>query len=197
MASHLASAYRYAVEDEGMVVQPLVLPPRRLTGVTVTAAGPDSTGGLGSLRYDPGPPVTLSWRDPVDEEPGPEVIIEGADNYTLMSRSADRQNLARWITVTVDPLLLPPSLVDELLRVELSERNCVTFTVRNIRLLETASGGQNDVFLYFAQAPQGRLTLPGLFRVAHVPVVYHQNRGRQPPDVLVPVADEEFVPVGY
>ncbi|MCP4197287.1 MAG: hypothetical protein GY762_09065, partial [Proteobacteria bacterium] len=82
-----------------------------------------------------------------------------------------------------------------------SERHCLSYEVRNIRLVETdardTEGGENDVYIYFAQAPAGRLTLPGLFRVAHIPVEYHPDTGRDPSDLLVEVNDEEFASIGY
>ena len=109
--------------------------------------------------------------------------------------------MERWISVSADPAQLPPQDAEELLLVEHSERHCLSFTVRNIKLLETMGvdgpTGVNDVFVYFAQTPKDRLTLPGLFRVAHIPVEYHPETGRVPGDLLVEVADEDFVAVGF
>lgn len=199
--SHLGSAYRYDVTDEGIVSEPSVSDPHQVTGVTVLGAGEDTAGGLGALRYSPGNPPTLAWKDPQDGAHGGAVQIPSAGTYVLESISAESQALDRWLEVEVDPALLPPNGVEELLLVEQSERHCLTFTVRNIRLVETAStggdGGRNDVFVYFAQSPAGQLTLPGLFRVAHIPVVYHPETGRDPSDPLVLIEDEDFVAIGH
>jgi hypothetical protein len=198
--SHLGSAYRYEVTDEGIVAEPSVSTPRQITGVTVLTAGSDSSGGIGSLKYSSGNPPTLAWKDPQDGDFGSPVQIPESGQYVLESSSVGSQDLERWIEVDVDPALLPPDGVEELLLVEQSERHCLSFTVRNIRLAETASatgdGGRNDVFVYFAESPAGLLTLPGLFRVAHIPVVYHPETGRDPSDPLVQLEDDDFVAIG-
>jgi hypothetical protein len=200
-SSHLASAYRYEVEDEGFVTEPAVAAPHKILGVTVLSAGSDTTGGLGTLGYSPGSLPTLRWKDPQDGAFGPEVDVSEPGKYQLPSSSVEEAMLERWISVEVDPALLPPSLTEEILLVEISERHCLSFTVRNIKLVETGAteglGGVNDVFVYFAEAPLDRLTLPGLFRVAHIPVTYHPDTGREPDDLLVEVKDEEFVAVGF
>ncbi|MCP4676374.1 MAG: VWA domain-containing protein [Deltaproteobacteria bacterium] len=198
-AAHLGSAYRYEITDEGLVVEPSITKPRRTTGVTILAMGEETTAGIGTLNYTPGPPAKLSWKDPQDVAPGSMVTIENAGQYEISSSSVESGGLERWITVEVDPILLSPTMAQESLLVELSERQCLSFTVRNIRLVETegapGGGGLNDVFIYFAQAPKGRLTLPGLFRVAHIPVTYHPKTGRVPNDPLVEVKDEEFAAI--
>jgi hypothetical protein len=189
------------VTDEGLVKEQSISAPRRVDGVTILDAGDDTTAGLGTLRYTAGPPATLSWQDPQDADPGPIVDISEGGEFELPSSGATSGELARWISVEVDPLLLPPTPAEERLLVQFAERQCISYTVRNIRLVETAArdteGGENDVFIYFAQAPAGRLTLPGLFRVAHVPVEYHPDTGRDPSDLLVEVNDEEFASIGY
>jgi hypothetical protein len=201
-ASHLASAYRYEVTEQHLVREPSIAPPHRLTGVTILDGGADTSGGLGALRYTPGDPPILTWRDPQDSVPGPAYKITKAGQYQLNSASVEGVSpLERWITVNVDPMLFPPSVTEELLLIEMAERNCLDFTVRNIRLVETTEetgeGGHNDIYLYFAQSPKDRLTMPGVFRVAHVPVIYHANSGRSPSVPLVEISDEEFVAVGY
>ncbi|MBW2258569.1 MAG: hypothetical protein JRI25_28820 [Deltaproteobacteria bacterium] len=190
--SHLADAYRYDVTDEGFVTEPNVRSPRDVVGVTVLGAGADTAGGLGILGYAPGPPPTLSWQSPQDETPGPAVEVGATGSYRLYSSSAVSGEVQRWIEVEVEPALLPPDPVEELLLVELSEQNCLSWTVRNIRLVE----GDNDVFVYFAESPQGQLTRPGLFRLAHIPVHYDPDTGREPSAPLVEVGDEEFASIG-
>ncbi len=199
--SHLGRSYRYQIDDEGMVIEPRISNPRTILGVTVLDAGEETTGGVGWLRHLPGPPHQLSWQDPQDQGPGTPVDIGEAGTFQLLSSSAVDQELERWLSVEVDPVLLPPTAAQELLLVEMSERHCLTFTVRNIQLVETTAavgaGGVNDLFIYFAQSAKGRLTLPGLFRVAHVPVTYHPDTGRIPPAPLITIKDEEFVAIGY
>ncbi len=200
-ASHLGSAYRYEVTDQGLVKEQSISNPRRIAGVTILTAGDDTTAGLGIMRYTAGPPASLSWQDPQDTDPGPIVNISEGGEIELPSSSVAVGELERWITVEVDTLLLPPTPAEERLLVQFAERQCISFTVRNIRLMETEAmdteGGENDVFIYFAQAPAGRLTLPGLFRVAHIPVEYHSDTGRDPSDLLVEVNDDEFAAIGY
>lgn len=196
--SHLADAYRYELDDEGFVVEPSVSDPRYLSTISVLDAGLETSGGLGTLRYQSGDIPSLSWQDPSDDQPGPTTPILQKGILTLDAFSA-ATGLDRWIQVSVDPLLLPPNPGEESLLVELSERQCLNYTVRNIKLLETqGSGGSglNSIFVYFAEAPLGQLTRPGLFRVAHVPVVYHEATGRVPSAPLITVNDEEFAPIG-
>ncbi|MCP4606119.1 MAG: VWA domain-containing protein [Proteobacteria bacterium] len=201
VASHLGNAYRYEVTDNGLTKEPSISSPRRLHGITILSAGSDTSGGLGTIRYSPGLPPTLTWQDPQDSTPGRLQKITKAGQYQIPSSAMENSEMERWISIEVDPTLLPPTPVEELLLVELSERHCLSFTVRNIRLLETAAlsdeGGLNDVFIYFAEAPKGRLTLPGIFRVAHIPVEYHPETGRVPSDLLIEVNDEEFAAIGY
>ncbi len=196
-ASHLASSYRYDIVDEGVVSQAGISKPKAITGVTVSSAGGDTSGGLGTLAYSPNP-ATLSWQDPQDSAAGPEVDVSGGGEFQISSSSVDE--LERWIQVSVSPDLMPPEMKSEKLLVEMSDRHCLTFTVRNIRLVETVGdsnkSGRNDVFIYFAESPAGNLTLPGLFRVAHIPVVYHPETGREPSEPLVLVTDSEFVAIG-
>ncbi|MDJ0764039.1 MAG: hypothetical protein QNJ97_13740 [Myxococcota bacterium] len=200
-ASHLSNAYRYDITDEGFLVEPSLSPPQRITGVTFLSAGTETTGGLGMLDYTPTPVPTLRWRDPQDNELGVAVEITDPGPYDLPSSSVEQTGYDRWIRVEVDPALLPPQMNQELLLVELSERHCLSFTFRNIRLVESGaaagSGGKNNVFIFFSQTPKGHLTQPGLFRVAHIPVTYHPDTGREPADLLVEVKNEEFVAVGY
>ncbi len=198
--SHLANSYRYEITDEGLVTLPSVYSPSILQGISVLDAGSDTTGGLGTLRYVADDPPWLSWQDPQDESAGVPQVIEGSGELLLPSSSAET-GMERWITVSVEPAMLPPYAAEELLLVELSERHCLQYTVRNIALVETQAadgvGGINDIFIYFAQAPEGRLTLPGLFRAVHIPVEYHPDTGRTPSAPLVEVRDDEFTAIGF
>ncbi len=200
MALHLGNAYRYDVSDEGIVSEPTISKPQRIQGVTMLSAGEHTTGGVGTLRYLTNPP-RLSWQDAADAMPGKAVRVSQGGQFTLESSQDDPDLPERWISVEVHPDFLPPTAQEEALLAQLAERHCLSFTVRNIRLAETLNpeprGGLNDVFIYFAEAPKGRLTLPGLFRVAHIPVTYHDGSGRTPSDVVLELSDEEFSSIGY
>ena len=152
------------VTDEGFVSEPTVFGPNEVTGVTILEAGPDTVGGLGTLHFIVGSPPSLAWQDAADDSPGAALQIEAPGNYTLDSSSVATEGAERWLKVDVEPSLFPPTSVDERLLVELSERHCVSFTVRNIRLMETVEdggdGGMNNVYIYFAEAPKDRL-FPG------------------------------------
>ena len=128
------------------------------------------------------------------------VDVSLGGEFQISSSSVEGEGLERWIQVSVNPDLMPPEMKSEKLLVEMSDRHCLSFTVRNIRLVETAGdsnkSGRNDVFIYFAESPAGNLTLPGLFRVAHIPVVYHPETGREPSEPLVLITDSEFVAIG-
>jgi hypothetical protein len=199
--SHLADAYRYEVTDEGFVSEPTVFGPNDITGVTILSAGADTVGGLGTLRVVVGSPPALSWQDAGDDSPGAAIEIEAPGSYTLQSSSVVTEGADRWLQVDVEPSLFPPTNVDERLLVQLSERHCVSFTVRNVRLMETVEdgggGGINNVFIYFAEAPKDRLTVPGLFRAVHVPVEYHAATGRDPAEPIIEVTDGEFTSIGF
>jgi hypothetical protein len=41
------------------------------------------------------------------------------------------------------------------------------------------------------------MMLPGLFRVAHIPVIYDAKLGRIPSEPLVEIEDEDFMTVGF
>ena len=185
--SHLSDAYRYEVVDEGFVATPSITDPRHVSGVAVTGGGGDLIGGLGTLRYEP--PGTLSWQPPSDEVAGSDVDVREGGAFRLPAQSSSD----RWLAIDVQPVALPAVGVEEPLQVEQIERNCLSWTVRNVRLVP----GDNDVFVTFAQAPAGRLTRPGLFRLAHVPVLYlPDERRRVPSDPVVTVASEEFAQIG-
>ena len=199
--SHMANSYRYEITDEGVLTLPSVYSPSILQGITVLEAGEDTTGGLGTLRYVADDPPWLTWQDPQDSTAGLPQVIDGNGELRLPSSSADNGAKERWITISVEPAMLPPYAAEELLLVELSERHCLQYTVRNIALVETQGedgiGGVNDIFIYFAEGPEGRLTLPGLFRAVHIPVEYHPDTGRDPSAPLVEVRDDEFTAIGY
>ncbi len=198
-ASHLGQAYRYRLDEPHFTKQPVISSPRRIEGVKILSAGGDTTGGLGTLRLLS--KQRLSWQDPQDDAPDLPVKITEPGVYQLRSKSSDKDAKERWISVEVTPKLLPPDPQQELLLVEIAEKHCVEFTISNIQLVETQQpkdiGGLNDIFIYFSEAPKGRLTLPGLFKVVHIPVTYYEGGDRTPKDATLEIKDEEFASVGY
>ncbi len=185
--SHLSDAYRYEIVDEGFSPEASVSQPRYTGGVRVTGGGEDLTGGLGTLRFTP--PSVLSWQAPGDELVGPALDVGGGGAFRLESQ----EGRERWIAVEVESRALPPNGVEEQLQVALVERNCLSWTVRNVRLVP----GDNDVVVSFAEAPAAEITRPGLFRLASIPVTYLPEERRRIPSVpVVEVAPEEFTSIG-
>jgi hypothetical protein len=200
VAFHLSDAYRYNLGEAFYTNQAVVSSPRRFQGVTVVGAGEDTAGGLGVIRFMLNPP-RLTWQDPADSEAGPAVDISEPGAYTIRSAAEDDEAPEKWISVTADPRMYSPEATQEQLLVELAEKHCIDFTVSNIRLVETLQpegyGGLNDVFFYFAESPKDRLTLPGLYRVLHIPVTYHEGHGRTPDDIYLEIKDEELTSIGF
>lgn len=200
-ARHLSQGYRTTLTDEGIVTQPVASRLRQLTGVEIATISPGTTPGLGTLRFFGGDAPTLVWQDAGDGQPGPAVAVGAGGEVRLPSSSYApvQGDAGRFITVRVDPAALPPRDVTESLRVVFRARHCLRYTVRNVRLMETLpvegalEGGWNDIFLYFEEAPEDRIETPGPVRMAHLPVHYLPPEERDPPDAIVPVADDEFV----
>lgn len=174
------------------------------------ASEPDEDGGWlcwidGSEVTMAGAPLNCSACDPDDPlATGVMVRVEEDGTYVLPSPSASDDAAApedRSITVDVSLIDLPPFLAREQLNVAREERHCISFVVRNVKL--TATGptvldeqpGWNEIALFFAEAPAGRMTVPGLFRLAIVPVRYAPPAPREPPDAELFVWDDEFVRV--
>ncbi|RMG21654.1 MAG: hypothetical protein D6729_00335 [Deltaproteobacteria bacterium] len=196
----LTRGYRYTIEDEGIVVRPSASRLDQITGVEVVGVSEGSTAGVGVLRYFAGDAPTLAWQDAGDDFAGPAVAVLGGGTVELPSSSyAPVQGEAgRKITVRVDPSQLPPRDVLEQVRIVFTHRQCIRYTVRNVKLIPTlpaegaAEGGWNDIFVYFGMAPEGRNEIPGPFRIAHVPVYYDPPDYRDPPGAVIEVFDEEF-----
>ncbi len=204
---HLGEAYRYELANEGLQRLLQAQQPLDLTGVEVDQVSAGTTGGLGSIRYVIDPisgSQTLQWRDAVDPEFGPPVDVSDGGQFELRSSSAVDPALAedRTITVTVDDSILPISDTDEAILVRLTERRCLRYSVRNVRLVGTQAAnfgdaGDNNVFVYFAESPQGRLEAPGLFRIVSIPVNFQPPSTRTPDDPILFITDDEFVQAGF
>ena len=143
--------------------------------------------------------------------PGPAVLIgdlpAGTSAITLDLPSSTwapvQGEQGKIIGVRVTPVDLPPTSINEAIRVVYRERQCVQYTVRNIRLmptLERADGtpqGHNDLLLYLAQSPDDEATSPGPVRQALVPVTFLPPATRTPDGAILEVEDEIFVRPGF
>ena len=142
----------------------------------------------------------MSWQDANDAYPGPVVSVGQGGEIELPSASYApvQGDAGRMIKVTVTPSDLPPQDVVQTVRIIFRKRQCLQYTVRNVRLMKTldvdgTGTGWNNIFLYFAEAPEDRISTPGPVRMAHLPVQYLPPDHRSPPDAVVQVYDEEFV----
>ena len=126
----------------------------------------------------------------------------------------------RLLTVQVDgSSFYPPKLIVDRIVISGAKRNCLRFRVRNITLLPDGPGpendrqwtqaawyfgpqgpiqgeaGDNNVFIYFAEAPKESKDGYGIFRVASTLLNYELG----PPETRTPkiaeltFADEDFV----
>ena len=81
-----------------------------------------------------------------------------------------------------------------------SSRSCFSFRVKNITLVETLDTGRgpghNDLYVYFAQAPELVPDSPGLFRVALVQARFLEPNLRSPAVPEVVLGDGDFVLFG-
>lgn len=202
-------SYRYEEVDEGIRTVITVSQPTAITGVTIKSASADSQPGVGYLRFEPGPPATLAWRDPGDlaegGDFGPPVDISqvSGEDLRLVSRNGS------FVTAAVDgpAFYIPAPAVDRLV-ISGAERNCLRFRVRNITLVETTPAwygapqallrserGDNTVQLYFAQAPRDAKKSYGIFRSASTLLNYRRGppERRTPKSAELTFADEDFV----
>ncbi len=200
--SHLSSAYRYTVEDEGVVKELFPAELIQLTGVQVVTASSGTTPGVGLIRYDP-VQHSLQWQDALDTTLGPAIVVDGGGYFDLPSSSwaPEQGDDGRFIRVQVDEVNLPPppDQVNEALRFIQREHQCLTYTIRNIRLMETreledgSPAGLNRIVLFFGETPEDRIGSPGPFRLAEVPVIFHPPDQRDPDAPILQVLEEEFV----
>jgi hypothetical protein len=212
-------AYRYEELDEGLKQVLSFVQPKAITGVTIRSVSPQTTPGGGQLRFDPGPPPTLAWRDYGDRDtggtfgPAVDVSRSSKEGHVLEScrihagGGCTEDSKLKHITVWVDgPGSYPPKALVERINISPSRRNCVRFTVRNITLMQTGrdrtlkTHGNNTVDLYFAEAPQRAMTGYGIFRVASVRLNYTREpppERRTPRTPEITFTSEDFaLPVG-
>ncbi|MDD9945205.1 MAG: hypothetical protein OXU20_29450 [Myxococcales bacterium] len=197
---HLSFGYRYDLEDTGVIRELFAPPLAQLTGVHITATSPGTSPGLGVLQFDAGD-GSLRWQDAMDSRPGDNVSVSEEGEYDLPSSSyAEVQgDDGRRVRARVDPASLPPEDIMERVRILYRERQCLDYTVRSIRLMDTlpledgTEAGHNRIVIYFAETPESRITEPGPFRIAEIPVVFRPPVTRRPRAPRLTVLDEEFV----
>ncbi|PID38593.1 MAG: hypothetical protein CSB49_04830, partial [Proteobacteria bacterium] len=207
-------AYRYEELDEGVkdVLSFTEFPPR-ISGVLLRAVSGTSNPGIGQLKFDPGDatnPPTLSWTDPYDVADGKfglpvDVSVPNKEGYILRSGTEDRH-----ITVWVDGKgHYPPKVVVDKIIISSARKNCLRFRVRNITLLETleayantsdglfkGAAGDNNIFLYFAEAPKDAKDGFGIFRIATTVPNYKLGppETRTPKNIAeVTFTDDDFI----
>jgi hypothetical protein len=208
VATHLAFGVRAEIEDEGVTEELVALDLLELRAVQVEPSA-GTTAGVGVLLWDP-VGRTLAWRDgsdgtegdrvSVDPEPGEEFpageLLLGSSSY-----APSQGEEGRFLRVTVDEtdFALPDEPVSEAVRIVRRRRECLSYTVRNIRLMPTlalddgSEAGLNRLLLYFLEAPPGRLDAPGPFRISEIPVLFDPPDRREPAAAVLTVFEEEFV----
>ncbi|MEM6958198.1 MAG: hypothetical protein AAF645_21125, partial [Myxococcota bacterium] len=97
-----------------------------------------------------------------------------------------------------DPLLLPPRDVTEPVRIIKQIRQCLTYQVRNVKLMDTLQtadrfAGENRILLFFGEATEARLQDPGPVRIAEIPIRFIPPATRNPPDAVIEIEENEFV----
>jgi hypothetical protein len=196
-------SYRYQEVDEGIRTVISVSQPPTITGVNIRTVSAESTQGVGTLRFEPGPPPTLAWQGPGDSGPGGDfgeavdVSRPTTDGFRLSSQNGN------FIDILAEgPAYYPPIAAQDRIVVSGAKRNCLRFRVRNIKLMETKEAwftsprgpfrskqGDNTVYMYFAEAPGEAKDGYGIFRVASVVLNFREGENGDPP-VRTPRAAE-------
>ncbi|MEM1414343.1 MAG: hypothetical protein AAGH15_05565, partial [Myxococcota bacterium] len=159
LEAQLSFGYRYEVDDEGVVTDLLALEVPELTGITFLDPSEGTTPGVGVLVYD-ALRQTLRWQDASDPgEPGEAVDVSLGGEFALPSGSFFEAlgEQGRFFRVRVDPLALPPRDIRTPVRVIFQTRQCISYSVRNIRLMDTQAteftlAGENRILLFFQEA---------------------------------------------
>ncbi len=214
--SSLDLAYRYEEVDLGIKEVLSFSQPPTITGVKIKNASSKSGPGVGFLRFDPGPPARISWKDARDTRSGGDfgawVDISAATNaeglqVTSCRKGSDgectEESLERFITVLAEgPANYPPKLTVDKIIISSALRNCLQFRVRNITLLETdidpvlRERGNNNVYVYFSQAPKNAKEGFGIFRINSQLLNYIDTPSggiREPRIAEITLTDDDFV----
>lgn len=188
--------YMYRETDLGITDMLFSTQPRDISGVTIEDVRVGSSLGNAQLSYvwqnGTSPPL-LAWRDASEGVFGNAVELTDDGYYTLTAACTGIEDCTREVTVSVTALILPPFSVDESVRVALAQRQCTSFRIRNVTLVETLAAegrmapGFNDVRIYFGQVPSGVPDAFGIFRVAQFPFTFIS------PDFKDPNVADQFV----
>lgn len=200
---HLRSGYRYEIEDEGFVRERFASVPQLVTGVEIVALSQGTTPGVGTLFWD-ATARELRWQDALDTRPGPAVSVEGRAPGAILELPSSswapiQGDEGRLVRVRVALADVPPAGISESIRVVFRERQCLSYTVRNVGLMATRArddgtpAGYNDLLLFLAQTPNGQGQVPGPVRQALVPVIFTPPATRVPDGAILQVEDEIFV----
>ena len=172
--------YMYRETDLGIGDMLFSSQPRDITGVTIEDVHVGSSLGNAQLSYifqGGGRPPLLAWRDASESEFGKAVELTEDGYYTLRAACTGIEDCPREVTVAVSAAILLPYSADESVRVALAQRQCTSFRIRNVTLVETVAAmghtpGYNDVRIYFGQVPSGVPDAYGIFRVAQFPFTF-------------------------
>lgn len=176
-------AYRNKIVDLGRRKVATLAPVPQLPGLRFLRSSPNVVGGPAFLEWD-GCDSTLSFSDarwPVGQPPyEPEpTTIEESGTYTLRARAPNGEEI--WGEIEVVKEFLPPcesGVVRAAPLMSVSDRNCYDIQISNIKVMQTApangrtEGGLNEILVFFTQAPAGRITSPGVTKVAQINVTY-------------------------
>ena len=232
-AQRLGLAARYTLNREGRIRELNADTLTRLEGVRITSVSEELSAGLAAVQWSPvaddteqrgtlsfkspqntelGAPVTITqsgryriYGDLVDE-PRPEAEVEPTmgDEQVISNRTTPEEvEPVQWIEVEVNTSILPTVLFTEEVLIRQRERSCLSYTVRNLRMIETQPNardqregravGANELLIYFAQKPSGQSEVPGRFRVARVPIYYQAPDRRSPSGSSLDIEEAEFV----
>ena len=188
-------AYRYREFEEGVQDRNFAGQPRAITGLQVLAVSNAATPGAGALNWV-ADAQSLQWKDPGELFGETITLPEGATGeVTIVSQSENR-----WLRLRFERRLLPRRDAQDTIVIGSSRRSCFSFRVKNVSLVETldtGSGpGRNDIYVYFAQAPEQAPQSPGIFRVALVKTRFLEPDLRTPEAPEVVLGDGDFVLFG-
>ena len=151
--------------------------------------------GAGALQWS-ADGETLQWQDPGELFGEPLALPpEPVGEVTLSSQSDNR-----WLRLRFERRLLPKRDSQDTIVIGKSKRSCFSFRAKNIALVETLDTGdgpgRNDLYVYFAQAPEQAPSSPGLFRVALVRTRFLEPDLRTPEAAEIVLDDGDFVLFG-
>lgn len=200
LRTQLNFGYRYELEDEGVSTELFANAPPELTGIDGIEPSAGTTPGIGTLFYD-ATARSFTWQDGGDMAPGPATMVfeDGELLVPSGSYAPIQGEDGRFLRLLISQIDLPDQDETVSLRITFQTRQCLGYTVRNVRLMDTLEAensfgpGDNRIVLFFAEAPEGRLTGPGPFRVAEVPVIFRPPNRRTPSGAALTVLNDEFI----